>query len=132
MATPLDTALVDAYTRGMNAPVASQAGYRCQADSDGTNVEYVGPQEITGSGVWNGKSRTILVRGTGSRTITLGPALHVGYLVRVVDADGNAAGGDTITVVVSSGTISGTQTITSDHQSRLYCQTEDDHWAAIG
>lgn len=132
--TSLDTALIDDYTAGMNVPLAAQAGYPCQADADGTNVEYVGPQEITGSGVWNGTSREIMVRGSGARAITLGPAPYKGYIVRVIDANGNAAGGDTITVGVSQVTVSGTQTITSDYDSKLWCFVTADpsKWARIG
>lgn len=120
MATSLDLLLIDGYTAGQNVPLASQAGYPCQANAEGTNVEFVGPQTITGSGVWNGTSREILVRGTGARTITLGVAKYAGYRVTVIDADGTAAGGDTITVLTDGPSIAGDQTISSDYAEQIY------------
>lgn len=133
MVTPLDTALIDDYTAGMNVPLAAQAGYPCQANSAGTNVEYVGPQELVGSGAWNGKSRSILVRGSGARAVTLGEeAPYVGYEVRVIDADGNAGSG---TITVSAGgsaSLAGTATLTSNYQSRVYCLTAELQWALVG
>lgn len=132
MATSLDTQIIDDYTAGMNVPLAAQAGYPCQADANGTNVEYVGPQEITGSGVWNGKARSIMVRGSGARAITLGLAPYVGYEVRLVDADGSAGAG-TITATAGGGTsLTGTATLTSNYQSRLYCFVDALEWALIG
>lgn len=130
--TSLDTALIDQYTAGMNVPLAAQAGYPCQADSNGTNVEYVGPQELVGSGAWNGTSRSILVRGSGARAVTLGAAPYVGYEVRVIDAEGNAASG-TITLSASGGgSLAGTATLTSNYQSRVYCLTAELQWALVG
>lgn len=132
MATALDLALIDDYTAGMNVPLAAQAGYPCQADAAGTNVEYVGPQEITGSGTWNGKGRTILVRGSGARAITLGVAPYVGYEVRLIDAAGSAGAGN-ITFTAGGGTaLTGTATLTSNYQSRLYCYAATNQWALIG
>jgi hypothetical protein len=65
MATPLDTALIDQYTAGMNVPLATQAGYPC----------------------------TILVRGSGARAVTLGAAPYVGYATSGAAAGGNGGPG---------------------------------------
>lgn len=131
MATSLDLALIDDYTAGMNVPLASQAGYGCQADSDGTNVEYVGPQEITGSGAWNKRSRTILVRGNGARSITLGTPLHVGYEVRVVDADASAGAGTITAVGGDTMSVVGTTTVTTNLGSALFIATAAATWSRI-
>jgi hypothetical protein len=132
MATPLDTLLIDEFTGGMNVPLLAQAGYPCQADGAGTNVEYVGPQVFTGTGVWNGKSRSILVRGSGARGVELGGAPYVGYEVRVIDADGTAGAG-TITVAAGGATtLTGTATLTSNYQSRVYGYVAALTWALIG
>ena len=129
MATPLDLSLIDAYTHSMNVPLPSQKGFACQADSAGTNVEYVGPQTLAGAGSWNGKSHSILVGGSGARTIALGAAPFIGYEVRVIDAAGTS---DTGTITISAGTTQGSsQTITTTFGSGLWCYTAADTWTRI-
>lgn len=130
MATPLDTALVDAYTAGMNVPLASQAGYACRADTAGTNVEYVGPQASAGGVTWDGKSAQVLVGGSGARAVTLKNGYYLGQRVTVADAAGNA-GSDTITVGVSEGALSGTATITTNFGTREYMYVAAGQWAAV-
>jgi hypothetical protein len=124
MATPLDTALVDSYTRGMNVPVASQAGYAVRADEDGTNIEYIaGAQILVGSGTWDGKSASVHVQGSGSRTILMGPGYYIGQTVEILDAFGNAGSG-TITMSGDGAAFLGSVTISSNGESRRYMWQE--------
>lgn len=124
MATPLDTQLIDAYTRGMNVPVASQAGYPVRASDDGTNLEYVpGAQVLVGSGTWDGKSASIHVQGSGARTITMGPGYFLGQTVEVLDAFGNAGSG-TISMAGDGSAFLGSVTISNNGESRRYMWQE--------
>lgn len=127
MATPLDTALIDAYTAGMNVPLASQAGYVARANSAGTNVSYDGPQSLAGSGVWDGIAPEILVSGSGARAVTLKNGYFIGQQVLVIDVLGNAGSG-TITVGVSEGAINGTVTLTANGDSRRYMYVAAGVW----
>ncbi|MES2384547.1 MAG: hypothetical protein V4593_08355 [Pseudomonadota bacterium] len=127
MATPLDTALVDDYTAGVNMPLASQAGYAVRASADGTNYEFVGPQSLAGSGVWDGKAPQILVSGSGARAITLKNGYFLGQEVTVVDALGNASTG-TITVGVSEGAINGVTSLTANGDTRTYMYVSAGVW----
>jgi hypothetical protein len=129
MATPLDTLLVSEYTGGMNAPLASQAGHAARADSAGTNVEYVGPQVLAGTGTWDGKSDPILVRGSGVRTITIPNGYYLGQRVTIVDADGTSNSG---TIALSAaGVLHGDVTLSTQWQSHTICYVAEGVWSTI-
>jgi hypothetical protein len=130
MATPLDLDLIDSYTRSMNVPVASQAGYVTRADAAGTNVEYVGPQVTAGGTTWDGKAPQILVGGSGARAVVLKNGYFLGQTVTVVDVVGNAGSG-TITVSVSEGAIGGTLTITSNGGSLQFMYVAAGQWRRV-
>lgn len=130
MATPLDLVLIGEMTRGMNVPLAAQAGYQCRADTAGTNVEYVGPQVTAGGATWDGLAPQILVSGSGARDVVLKNGYFLGQTVEVVDVEGNAGSG-TITVSVSEGAIGGTLTITSNGGSRRYMYVKAGQWRLV-
>jgi hypothetical protein len=130
MATPLDTLLIDEYTRGINVPLASQAGYAVRADSAGTNYDFVGPQVTAGGATWDGKSPQVLVGGSGARAVVLKNGYFLGQTVEVVDTDGNAGSG-TITVSVSEGSLGGTATITANGGSRRYMYVKTGQWRLV-
>lgn len=130
MAKPLDLAIIQDYTRSINVPVASQAGYVVRADSDGTNVEYVGPQVTAGGVTWDGKAPQVLVGGSGARSVVLRNGYFLGQTVEVVDVEANAGSG-TITVSVSEGAIAGSVTITSNGESRRYMYVKAGQWRRV-
>jgi hypothetical protein len=132
MATPLDTSLIDAYTRGINVPLASQAGHVVRVNPEGTNYEFIGPQMLAGSGTWDGSAELVLVGGSGVRTVTLGNGFFVGQRVRIVDRDGTANAG-TITIAASPGTLNGSpNTIAINYSSREYLYAAADTWIRLG
>ena len=130
METPLDTQLIGAYTRGMNVPVASQAGYAVRANAAGTNIEYVGPQVTAGGATWDGVAPQVLVGGSGARAIVLKNGYVLGQTVEVVDTEGNAGSG-TITVSASEGAVGGTLTITSNGGSLRYMYVKTGQWRLV-
>jgi hypothetical protein len=119
--TALDLSLIHDYTGGINVPVASQAGYDVRVDTAGTNIEFVSiVQELAGTGSWNGESRTLLVRGSGIRTVTLPlpTDIRIGFELLIIDADGTASAG-AITVSFTGATLAtGVPVIAADY-SRL-------------
>lgn len=127
MATPLDTAIIDSYTRGGNVPLPSQAGYAMRADSAGTNYDFVGAQASAGTVVWDGFAPQILVSGSGARAVTLKNGYFLGQEVTVVDVLGNAGSG-TITVGVSEGAINGTVTLTTNGDTKRYMYVAAGVW----
>ena len=130
MATPLDTALIDAYTRGVNVPVASQAGYTVRADADGTNIDFIGPQITAGSAVWDGKSAQILVGGSGARSVVLKNGYFLGQTVEVVDVEGNAGSG-TVSITVSEGALGGNAFLTAAGDARRYMYVKAGQWRLV-
>jgi hypothetical protein len=127
MATPLDTALIDEFTRGVNVPLPSQAGYAARADAAGTNYDFVGPQVSAGSVVWDGIAPQLLVSGSGARAVTLKNGYFLGQTVFVIDVLGNAGSG-TITVGVSEGAINGTVAITANGGSLRFMYVAAGVW----
>jgi hypothetical protein len=116
--TALDFALIQNYTNGINAPIASEAGYTVHVDAAGTNLEYHPQQQIiAGSGTWDGKSPVILVTGSGARSITLPlPSASGRRDVQILDVEGTSDPG-TITAVLTGATLAtgGTASMTSNY-----------------
>lgn len=97
------------YFGGMAQPAAEQAGYQPRVTAEGTDLEYVPlAQEAPATpATWDGASLTIMVRGSGARTVNIPTADIVGRQVWVIDAERNAGSG-TITIEVDgAGTIDG-------------------------
>lgn len=78
---------------------------------DGTQSVLGGVQVITGSGAWDTKSGTILVKGSGARSIAVAnpdaTLQHEGLELLLIDFAGNATGNNiTFTTMVLNGAAS--------------------------
>jgi hypothetical protein len=103
---------------------------------DGTQTVLGGVQVITGTGSWDTKSGTILVKGSGARGITLPDPVaalaYEGLAILVVDAANNS-GANTITVGSGAETIGGSAsaTITTNGASRRLHWLSTGNWSAL-
>jgi hypothetical protein len=131
--TALDTQLIDAYTGGVNMPASDNAGNTVRVNSDGTNLEYVGVQELAGSGAWDGAADRVLVTGSGVRTVTIPDAATVGQEILIVDASGNAATGTITLDPAGSSSINGVSTLalTTNYSSARLVYVAVSTWVRV-
>lgn len=122
------------YLGGFTAPTADEDGFGARVYVNPTTgaigFRYAGPQRLAASGTWNGVAETIIVTGSGARTITL-PRPSSGYaVVRVVDAAASAGAGTITLDPADADTIAGAATITSNSGMRVAVYTATGAWVS--
>ncbi len=122
------------YLGGVTAPTADEDGRTARAHVDPTTGDigfvYAGPQTLSASGSWDGVAETLLVTGSGARTIDL-PRPTSGYArILVVDAAGNAASGTITLDPAGADTIAGAATITANNGMRTVVYKATGAWVS--